>query len=349
MLSVLPIAQAGNGATFWFPPQAAEGAAVIDWLYMFILWNCVVFFVIIIGVMAYFTLKYRRRKGVEVEDSPAHDNTLEIVWSVIPLVLVTFMFYYGFRDFMDLRTPPSNPDVEISVIAKQWSWLFRYPNGGTHEELHVPVNRTAKLVMQSEDVLHSLYIPEFRVKFDIVPGRYTHLWFKPTIPTPPGELAYRLFCTEYCGDDHSNMMTRVVVHEPGDFQKWMGGLLNIEFTWQEGERRFAKFGCTTCHTVTGQRLVGPPLDGIWGKKEKLQDGTTITVDENYIRDSILTPGKDVVLDEDGIPYPPTMPTFKGQITEDEIRAIILFIKYKSGALKDGENGVAAPAAPNPEN
>ncbi len=331
MLSVLPIAQAGRGGTFWFPPQAAEGAAVIDWLFMFILWNCLVFFVIIVGVMTYFTFKYRRRKGVEVEDSPAHDNTLEVVWSVIPLFLVTFMFYYGFKGFMDLRTPPRNPDVEISVIAKQWSWLFRYPNGGTHEELHVPLNRTAKLVMRSEDVIHSLSIPQFRVKFDIVPGRYTHLWFKPTIPTLPGERAYRLFCTEYCGDDHSDMMTRVVVHEPGGFEKWMGELLKIEITWQEGEKMFAKHGCTSCHSVTGLKLVGPPLDGIWGKEEKLQDGRTVKVDENYIRDSILTPQKDVVVDEAGKVYLGVMNSFQGLITEEEIEAIILFIKHESGA------------------
>jgi cytochrome c oxidase subunit II len=306
------------GASFWFPEQASTVAPHVDNLFYAILGVCVVFFTLIVSLMTLFVIKYRRRPGQGPQPSPSHNNALELLWTGIPVVLVGFMFAYGCFTYIDMREPPGN-SYEIRVLAKRWVWAFQYPNGHVDNDLHVPVDRPIRLVMSSDDVIHSLYIPDFRVKMDVVPGRYSTTWFQ---ATQPGES--RLFCAEYCGKEHSGMMANVVVHRSGEFEGWLAEAANFlkRMTPVEGGKLlYQRRGCTQCHSVDGSARVGPSFKGIFGTQQALADGTTIKVDENYLRESILQP-----LAKVRAGYKPVMPTYQGQLKNEEIDALIAFIK-----------------------
>ncbi|MEX1310786.1 MAG: cytochrome c oxidase subunit II, partial [Candidatus Sulfomarinibacteraceae bacterium] len=204
-----------DGSSFWMPPQVSTVAQGVDWLFNFILAISVFFFLLIVVAMVIFVIKYRHREGQGAEESPSHNMALELTWTVIPLILVVVIFVFGFKGYLDMSTPPSNA-YEILVEGQKWNWSFTYPNGYIDSNLHVPVDRPIRLVMSSQDVIHSLYIPAFRVKMDVVPGRYAKAWFE---ATEPGE--YDLFCAEYCGTSHSDMIAHVVVHPVGEFETWL--------------------------------------------------------------------------------------------------------------------------------
>jgi cytochrome c oxidase subunit II len=303
---------------FWMPDDASVTAADIDWLYMFMVWMSVIFAVGIFAAMAYFCVKYRAksRKANELsEPSSDHNTTLEITWSIIPLFIVIALFVWGFKGFVDLRTPPKD-SLEIHAIGKRWAWSFQYPHG-VDNALHVPVDRNVRIVIQSLDVLHSLYVPNFRVKMDAVPGRYTDLWFR---ATKPGE--YPIFCAEYCGTSHSDMLSHVVVHPPGGYEQWVKQQIEIANSLppvELGKRVYEKQGCNACHTVDGTPKIGPTWKGLYGKTHAIMGGGTVTVDENYIRESILDPQAKIV---DG--YPNSMPVTK--LSDREITGVIEYIK-----------------------
>ena len=201
--------------SFWFPPQASTVASHIDWLYDWVLWVSVISFAAIVAAMLWFVLKYHVSNDREPEESVDHNQALEVVWTVIPTIVCAFIFYYGIVGYIDMRTAPDDA-YEIRVTARKWSWQFTYPNGHVDENLHVPKDRNVRLLMESEDVLHAFFVPAFRVKMDVVPGRYTDLWFN---AKEVGD--YQVFCAEYCGTKHSGMMARAIVHEPAEFNTWL--------------------------------------------------------------------------------------------------------------------------------
>ncbi len=211
LLARIAMAPDPTDGSFWMPPQVSTVAHSVDWLFNFILAISVFFFILITLVMVIFVLKYRRREGQTAQASPSHNLPLELTWTAIPLVLVIIIFFFGFKGFLDMATPPANA-YEVMVEGQKWNWSFTYPNGYVDQNLHVPVDRPVQLVMSSADVIHSLYVPAFRIKMDVVPGRYTKVWFE---ATEPGE--YDLFCAEYCGTSHSDMLALVIVHPPGEF------------------------------------------------------------------------------------------------------------------------------------
>lgn len=306
--------------TFWMPVQAANTAGNVDTVFYFILWIALIFFALIVGLSLLFVLRYRRREGREAEASASHNLPLEITWTIVPLVLVAVIFVFGFRNFLRLSTPPANA-YEVMVTGQKWKWLFTYPNGYVDEALHVPVDRDVKLTITSEDVVHSLFIPAFRVKKDAVPGRYTNVWFRATLP---GE--HDLFCAEYCGTSHSDMLAKVVVHEPGGFETWLAGAADFLAQLppaEAGERLYKARGCAQCHAADATAGIGPGFGGIFGKPAPLQGGGQAQVDENYLRESILEPQAKVVAG-----FEPVMPTYKGRLSDREITAIIEYIKTR---------------------
>jgi cytochrome c oxidase subunit 2 len=312
------------GGSFWLPVQGSTVAPDVDSLFHFITGISLFFFVLIIGLIVWFLIQYRRRPGVEPQDSPHHNTVLELSWSILPSLLLVVMFYRGFTGYMDMRTPPDGA-MEIMVNAKKWSWLFTYPNGWGEPELHVPRDVPVTLVMTSEDVIHSLFIPAFRVKMDVVPGRYTKLWFN---ATEVGE--FTLFCTEYCGTKHSDMLAKVVVHDSvAEYQQWLEKASD-PYTQEDGKPRplaevgamfFNKRGCVQCHSIDGSVKTGPTFKGTFGTTQKLTDGTDVVIDENYVRESILNPMAKVCRG-----FRPVMPTFQGQLKDQDIGAIIAYLK-----------------------
>ncbi len=313
------LAQAGGRL---FPAPTSTRAQGVDDLFYFILAVSVFFFAIIVGAMVVFLIKYRARPGVEVQPSPSHNNLLEIVWTVIPGAIVGAIFFWGFVGYLDMRQPPDD-SYEVQVTAKKWSWSFTYPNGHVDNNLHVPVDRPVRLLMSSDDVIHSLYIPSFRLKMDLIPGRYSTTWFE---ADTPGE--YTLFCAEYCGTQHSKMLAKVVVHPSGEFAPWLENAANFmeNITPAEaGEILYQRRGCIQCHSVDGSAMTGPTFLDIYGTQQSMVDGSSVTVDENYIRESILEPQAKVRAG-----YKPAMPTYQGQLKDEEIAALIAFIKRLSG-------------------
>lgn len=326
--------------TMWMPVQGSTVAAQMDWVFYYVYWISVVFTAIIVGVMIFFALRYRHRKGVwDGEKSANHGLLLEVTWSVIPFLLTIVMWWEGVDSFVKSDTPPENA-MEIRVMAYQWNWQFRYPNGEVLPELHIPAGQPVTFVMSSDNVLHSFWVPAWRVKRDVVPGRYTRVWVDATIP---GEFA--LFCTEYCGKDHSLMLAQVYVHpteaQLADFEA--RGIETDMQTYEDwydeafqgfdpslspaeiGEMAYTKWGCIACHNLDGSpSTIAPTWKGLFGKTEQLTDGSSVVVDENYLRSSILDPMGQVV---EG--YTPNMPAVGSLMKPEEIDGLIAFIKTLS--------------------
>lgn len=301
------------------PQQASTLAPNIDNLFWFITFVNAIFFFLIAGLVVVFVKRYRRRGPDEITPHITHNQKLEIAWSVIPLFILIGIFFWGLHGFLRAQVAPAN-SLEIQVRAKKWVWEFEYPDGmRSLNEIHVPINRPVRLVMNSEDVLHSFFVPAFRAKMDILPNRYTDLWFE---ATQVG--AHQLFCTEYCGKGHSDMLGKIHVDDEKEYQRWL----------KEGDAEFQKMplpeigkivyenrGCATCHSLDGSRGQGPSWRGIFGQTRQFTDGTSVVADENYIRQSILEPNAKVVQG-----YEPVMPTFKGLLRPREELGVIEFIK-----------------------
>jgi cytochrome c oxidase subunit 2 len=304
---------------FWMPPRASTTAGEVDWLFNLILAISAFFFSLIVVLMLVFVIRYRRRPGSERQKAPSHSTPLEVTWTLIPVGIVVYLFYAGFTTFMDMKTPPGNA-YEIRVVARQWSWLFQYPNGVETNELHVPVQRPVLLTMSSLDVIHGLYIPAFRVKQDVVPGRYTQTWFE---AVHAGE--YGLYCSQYCGTSHAAMITHVVVHPPGEFDTWLDETERQSSNLppaERGARLFVRKGCASCHTVDGTPKVGPTLAGVYGSMVRIVGSPPVKADDDYVRESILDPDAKIVEGFESV----RMPTFKGQLKDHEIDELIQYIK-----------------------
>ena len=307
------------GRTFWMPAEGSTIAPAVDRVFSLVLWVSVFFFVLIVVLMVLFVVRYRRREGREEADpAPTHNTPLEITWTAIPILIVIVIFVWAFQVFLNINTPPANA-YEIQVTGQKWKWLFTYPNGHVDESLHVPVNTTVRLVLTSEDVIHGFFIPAFRIKHDVLPGRYVKLWFR---AVKPGQ--YQIYCTQYCGTGHSDMWAKVIVHPTGGFEQWLQAASNFLKTMspaKAGEMLYKTRGCAECHSVTGEARTGPTWKGLFGSHVPLQGGQTVVADENYIRESILDPQAQIVAG-----FQPVMPTFQGRLSDPEISAIIAYIK-----------------------
>lgn len=307
--------------SFWMPNTASTFAEGTDALFDFLVWMSVASTLAIVGSMIYFCVRYAAtsREANEPALSQAdHSNTLEVTWSVIPLFVVIGVFVVGFQQYVELRTAP-RAAYEVHATGQRWKWGFEYPEGLSHPELHVPVNRNVRVVIQSVDVLHSLSIPEFRVKMDAVPGRFTELWFKAT-----QEGTFPIYCAEYCGTAHSDMLTRVVVHDDEGFKEWVAEeIRHIESMplVELGQLTYNQSGCAACHSLDGSAKVGPTFQGLFGKSESIVGAEAVVVDENYLRESILEPQAKIVQG-----FPPSMPTFKGQLSDRRISGLVEYIK-----------------------
>jgi cytochrome c oxidase subunit 2 len=321
----------GKDATIQLPPQASTFAPNVDNLYYFIYWVCVFFFVLIVGLMVWFVVKYRRKSEDEIPPHITHNTLLEVTWSVAPIFLLVIFFMWGFIDYMHMRVPP-NDALTIYVTAEKWKWTFEYPNGvKSHNELTIPVDVPVKLVMTSKDVLHCFFVPSFRTKQDVVPNRYTTLWFEATRLTgkdPANKL--QIFCAEYCGTGHSDMLADCYVVSKEDYEEFiqLGSWIDPATLPPEERGRLwftRKLGCAVCHDVTGtQNLACPSLKGAWGTTRDVRAGGTTTkvkFDEEYVRESIMDPTAKVVST-----YQAVMPNFAGQVTDDQIKDIIGYLK-----------------------
>jgi cytochrome c oxidase subunit 2 len=295
----------------FLPEQASSVAHQVDWLYYY-LWAVTGFFTLLIFVLiVYLGLKYRRRS----EAMPAKvgtDMRLELAWTIIPLIISMSIFIWGAGLYVKMSRVPADA-MEVYVVGKQWMWKVQHPSGPREiNELHVPLGRPVKLTMTSQDVIHSFYIPAFRVKQDVVPGRYSYQWFT---PTKVGE--YHLFCAEYCGTQHSGMIGRVVVMDQSAYQAWLAGSVPEQGSIATvGGRLFRDYGCATCH---GQQA--PTMAGLYMSERKFTDGTTGVADDAYLRESILNASAKIVQG-----YPPIMPSYRGQLTEEQIVQLIEYIK-----------------------
>lgn len=321
--------------TYWMPKSVNRIADDSDRMFYATLGLSAFFFFAIAGVVVYFVIKYRHRPGMKPQPSAAHNDALEITWTIIPTIICVFLFYYGWRTYVLVVTPP-NKAIEINVLAKRWNWQFTHFNGVEDSDLHVPVNQPIRLVMTSTDVLHAFYAPVMRVKQDIIPRRYTYAWFH---PTKPG--TYRLTCAEYCGTDHSQMgktqdkkdasgkiiehgrRAVVVVHKEGDYERYLAEKADDKNAdpVDLGRKLYEKKGCNGCHTLDGTTKIGPSFKGKWGTKVNTNAGA-VTFDENYVRESLMTPN---AKSQPGFPVG-TMPAFEGQLKERDIEGLIAWMK-----------------------
>jgi len=298
-----------------FPEQASTLAPRIDALYLFLCGLSAVMTLLIAGLIIFFAIRYRSNSAVD--RSKAHISmALEVIWIVVPALVMALIFVWSAWLFFDASRAPAD-GLDIDVIGKQWMWKLQHPLGRREiNELHVPIGQPVRLNMISQDVIHSFYVPAFRIKQDVLPGRYTRTWFQ---ATTPGE--YHLFCAEYCGTNHSQMIGRVVVMTPADYQAWLSGETSTLPPAVAGERLFEDFRCGSCHAGGGKQSRGPALAGLFGQTVTLTDGSSVVVDENYIRESILRPQAKVVAG-----FQPIMPTFEGQIGEEGLMHLVAYIK-----------------------
>lgn len=296
-----------------FPESASTFAQRVDPLYAFLVAVAVFFTILIASLIVYFSIKYRRREDQRTAQITGN-YWLEALWAIIPLMLTMVMFAWGASIFSEMRTMPANP-ITIRVVGKQWMWKTQHPQGRSEiNELHIPVNQRIQLNMISQDVIHSFYVPAFRVKQDVLPGYYSSLWFE---ATKPGR--YHLFCAEYCGTNHSQMLGTVVVMLPEEYSSWLIDT-SSEPAATAGGRLFTRFHCDNCHKLDGTGF-GPSLLGLMGSRIPLVTGTAVIANEQYVRDSILTPAKQVVAG-----YEPIMPSFRDQLNEAEIQELIAYIE-----------------------
>jgi cytochrome c oxidase subunit 2 len=319
-------------SSFWTPPQASTFGPDQDWLFNFIMFLNIFFFFLIAILVFVFGYMYRRSANPKPTKTITHSTIMELTWTIIPAIVVIYIFFLGFEGYKDMAVPPPNA-YDINVTGYKWGWAFTYPNGYTDADLHVPVGVPIRLIQQSRDVIHSLYIPVMRIKKDVVPGRYNKQWFQ---ATETGD--FDIFCAGYCGTKHSEMRARCVVTDQAGFDKWMAEATNPFADHgkplpmvQVGHNIYIKAGCSTCHSVDGSKIIGPTWKGSWGVTHNFEDGGSETFDENYVRESIELPAKHIVKG-----YPNAMPSFAGRFKDTEYRAIFAYMKSLSDNPKDCE-------------
>ncbi|HEY2906986.1 MAG TPA: cytochrome c oxidase subunit II [Vicinamibacterales bacterium] len=298
-----------------FPERASTMAGRVDALYFFLLAVAFFFSVLIAGLIVYYAVKYRRRSPESIGAAIHGGLALELIWTIVPFLITMVIFVWGASVYFAMAHAPAET-LNVYVVGKQWMWKFQHLDGQREiNELHVPVGRAVKLIATSEDVIHDVFIPEFRIKADVLPGRYVSIWFE---ATKPGR--YHLRCAEYCGTRHSGMIGEIVVMEPNEYQAWLSGGAPEGSLASAGEKLFADLACNTCHRPDAQGR-GPVLQGLFGKTVTLQSGETAVVDEAYVRESILLPSAKITAG-----YQPIMPTFQGLVSEEQLLELIEYVK-----------------------
>ena len=320
-------------------PLVPESASTLSWkvdaLYFYLSGVTLFFALLISTVLIFFVIRYRRRTPYEIPRPIAGSHKLETLWTIIPFVIAMTMFGWGAQVYFQQYRPPTNA-IEVYVVGKQWMWKLQHATGQREiNQLHVPVGRKIKLIMTSEDVIHDFFVPAFRTKMDVVPGKYTTLWFEATTPG-----TYHLFCAEYCGLNHSGMTGSIIVMEPREFDNWLSGNAGSGTPATQGQQLFQSLGCASCHGANGEGGRGPTLAGVFGTKTQLQTGESVPVDEGYVRESILNPQAKLVAGFGAI-----MPTFQGQISEDQLLQLVAFIKsLPAGGQTQAPAAAATPGA-----
>lgn len=313
-------------------PRASTAAARVDAVFIALL---VLSGVLVFGLAAlnfYFLIRYRRGSPAPRGPLKLKSWKLEAAWITATTLVFLFFFVWGARLYLDMERPPADAAV-IDVVARQWMWDVRHPNGRREfDTLHVPVGHAVRLRMTSEDVIHSFFIPAFRIKQDVVPGKVINTWFE---PTRPGR--YQLFCAQYCGTKHAGMTGEVIVQTPEDYAAWLAEGQRTDDTVINGRRLFVRYGCSGCHTA-GSSIHAPPLEGIYGHRVPLADGTFVRVDETYLHDSIIEPAKQIAAG-----YAPVMPAFKGVMPEGDVLELVNYIK----SLADPSAPANPPASSKP--
>ena len=324
------------------PERASTFAWKVDALYFYLSGVTLFFALLISATLIFFVIRYRRRSPYEIPRPVAGSHKLETVWTIIPFVIAMTMFAWGATVYFEQYKPPENA-IEVYVVGKQWMWKLQHATGQREiNELHVPVGRKIKLIMTTEDVIHDFFVPAFRTKADVVPGRYQTIWFE---ATKPGR--YHLFCAEYCGMNHSGMTGSVIVMEPREFDDWLSGNVGTTTPAAAGQQLYQTLGCASCHGASGEGGRGPSLAGVFGGTRQLQNGQSVRADEGYIRESIVNPQAKLV-----IGFGPIMPTFQGQVSEDQLVHLIAYIKSLQGGAQlpvTAPSPAVAPAtqAPSP--
>jgi cytochrome c oxidase subunit 2 len=321
--------------TSWIPfiPESASTvSSKVDALYFYLSGVTLFFVLLISGTIIFFVIKYRRRSPFEIPRPIAGSHKLETMWSVIPFIIAMSMFAWGAQIYFENSRPPKNAN-EIYVVGKQWMWKIQHSTGQREiNELHVPVGRKIKLIMTAEDTIHDFFIPAFRIKADVLPGKYTTQWFE---ATKAG--TYHLFCAEYCGMNHSGMIGSVIVMQPSEFDNWLSGNAGQQSPAVAGQQLYQSLGCITCHGASGEGGRGPALVGLFGRKVDLINGQSLTADESYVRESIENPQAKIVAG-----FGPIMPTFQGQVTPEQLIQLMSFIKSLQ------VTGAPAATAPSPK-
>ena len=303
-----------DGVAF-LPVTASNLADNVNWLSVGLVLVTGAILALVFGLMLTFCVRYRRGSTADRGGRVRRSWRIEVGWTTATFVAFIGLFFWGANLYIRERRPPADA-TEIYVVAKQWMWKVEHPGGQREiDTLHVPVDRPVRLVMTSQDVIHDFYVPAFRVKQDVLPGRYEDLWFT---PTKVGE--YHLFCAEFCGTEHAHMGGWVIVMQPGDYEQWLGAQGGGESLAQEGAALFRQYGCSGCHGAASS-VHAPPLEGLYGRPVPLADGQVVTADDRYIRDSILMPKAQIAAG-----YPPIMPSFAGQIGEEDLVKLIAYIK-----------------------
>jgi cytochrome c oxidase subunit 2 len=319
------------------PDSASTFSWQVDALYFYLSGVTLFFALLISAVLIFFVIRYRRRTPYEIPRPIAGSHKLETVWTIIPFLIAMTMFAWGARVYFTQYKAPADA-VEVYVVGKQWMWKLQHATGQREiNQLHVPVGRKIKLIMTSEDVIHDFFVPAFRTKADVVPGKYTTLWFEATTPG-----TYHLFCAEYCGMNHSGMTGSIIVMEPREFDNWLSGNTGSTTPAAAGQALFQTLGCASCHGANGEGGRGPALAAVFGTETTLQTGEKVRVDDSYVRESILNPQAKIVAG-----FGPIMPTFQGQISEDQLVQLLAFIKSLSASGKTPTPATAASPAASP--
>ena len=318
----------------FIPESASTMSWKVDALYFYLSGVTVFFTLLISSILVFFVIRYRRRTPYEIPRPIAGSHKLETLWTVIPFVIAMTMFGWGASVYFEQYSPPKNA-IEIYVVGKQWMWKIQHSTGQREiNELHIPVGRKVKLIMTTEDVIHDFFVPAFRIKADVVPGRYTSEWFE---ATKPG--TYHLFCAEYCGMNHSGMIGSVIVMEPREFDNWLSGNAGNQTPAVAGQQLYQSLGCVSCHGANGEGGRGPTLAGLFGRQTLLSTGQTVRADEAYIRESIINPQAKLVAG-----FGPIMPTFQGQVSEDQLVQLLAFIKSLQIVSPQPATPAQSPAA-----
>jgi cytochrome c oxidase subunit 2 len=303
-----------NFALLGFPPEASSYAGQVDGIFLSILALCVVVLAVVFGLMIFFLIRYREGSPVIRSRQEINSTPIEITWMIVPLIIFLILFVIAGREFAYIFSPPAH-GLDIYVVGKQWMWKVEHENGRREiDQLHIPIDQDVLITLTSEDVIHSFFVPAFRVKHDAVPGTYAKFWFR-AIKTG----TYHIFCSQYCGMNHSQMIGEVIAMSPRDYAAWSEAGKPASDMVSAGETLFHQVGCSGCHSPTAT-IHAPSLSGLYGKPVALQTGAIVTADRQYLRDSILLPNKDIAAG-----FAPVMPTYQGQLNEEQVNELLAYL------------------------